>query len=139
MLNLFIKIHLLFQKNVRILSDYCKSINFRCIQFLQFLPTGQIRGYLFSHISYCAKAKKNVLFGQPDLCHPKYKFPEGWNVTHSENHWSNEQTMQEYAENVLILYVESVVDEYPLNHKIRKCCAYLTCLLRTEWIRSKTS
>jgi hypothetical protein len=54
---------LLFKKNVRILSDYCKSINFRCIQFLRFLPTGQIRRYLFSCISYCAKAKKKVLFG----------------------------------------------------------------------------
>ena len=30
---------------------YCKSINFRCIQFSRFLPTGQILGYLFSHIS----------------------------------------------------------------------------------------
>jgi hypothetical protein len=42
--------------------SYCKSINFRCIQFSQFLPTGQIRGYFFSRISYCAKANKNVLF-----------------------------------------------------------------------------
>jgi hypothetical protein len=30
------------------------------------------------------------------------------------------KTMQEYAENVLILYVESVVDEYPLNRKDQK-------------------
>ena len=54
------------------------------------------------------------------MCHPKYKFPEGWNVTHSENHWCNEQTMQEYAENVLIPDVESVADEYPLNRKDQK-------------------
>ena len=37
---------------------YCKSINCRCIQFSRFLPTGQIRGYVISRISYCAKAKK---------------------------------------------------------------------------------
>jgi hypothetical protein len=53
--------------------------------------------------------------GKTNLCHAKCKFPEGWNVTHSENYWSNEQTMQEYAENVLIPCVESVVDEYPLT------------------------
>ena len=53
--------------------------------------------------------------GKTNLCHAKCKFPEGWNVTHSENYWSNEQTMQEYAENVLIPCVESVVDEYPLK------------------------
>ena len=53
------------------------------------------------------------------MCHLKYKVPEGWNVTHSENHWSNEQIMHKYTENVLIPYVESVVDEYPLRpHQI---------------------
>jgi len=77
--------------------------------------------------------------GKTDLCHLKYKFPEGWNVTHSENHWSNEQTMQEYAENVLIPYVESVVDEYPLNRKDQKALCLFDVFVRTERIHSKTS
>ena len=62
--------------------------------------------------------------GKTDLCHPKCKFPEGWIVTHSENYWSNEHTMQEYAENVLIPCVESVVDEYPLNRKDQKALCF---------------
>ena len=41
---------------------YCKSINFRCIQFSRFLPTGQIHGYLFSCFPYCEKAKKKCTF-----------------------------------------------------------------------------
>jgi hypothetical protein len=73
------------------------------------------------------------------LCHPNYKFPEGWNVTHSENHWSNEQTMQEYAENVLILYVESVVDEYPLNRKDQKalCLFDVVAAHKTDSFKDK--
>ena len=36
-------------------------------------------------------------------CHPKITFPAKWNVTHSENHWSTEETMIEYLEKVIIL------------------------------------
>ena len=46
---------------------YCKSINFHCIQFSWILPTGQIRGYLFSCISYCAKSKKKWTFRSTSL------------------------------------------------------------------------
>ena len=31
--------------------------------------------------------------------------PEGWNITHSESHWSNELTMLEYIEKVLVPYM----------------------------------
>jgi hypothetical protein len=34
-------------------SNTVKVLIFRCIQFSRFLPTGQVHGYLFSHISYC--------------------------------------------------------------------------------------
>ena len=73
--------------------------------------------------------------GKTDLCHPKYKFPEGWNVTHSENHWSNEQTMQEYTENVLIPYVENVVDKYPLRpHQIDVLFDGIATLIYADFI-----
>ena len=29
--------------------------------------------------------------GKTDRCHPKFKFPPEFNITHSENHWSNEE------------------------------------------------
>lgn len=38
-------------------------------------------------------------------CHPKITFPPNWNITHSESHWSTEDTMLEYLDNVIIPYV----------------------------------
>ncbi len=31
--------------------------------------------------------------GKTNRCHPKYKFPSDWHITHSPKHWSNETTM----------------------------------------------
>ena len=41
-------------------------------------------------------------------CHPKYKFPLGWDITHSKKHWSNEHFMFQYIKNVIIPYVDNV-------------------------------
>ena len=46
--------------------------------------------------------------GTTDRCHPSYKFPKDWNVTHSQNHWSTSETMIEYAKSVLIPYFDKV-------------------------------
>ena len=46
--------------------------------------------------------------GKTLCCHPNYKFPPGWHITHSPNHWSNETTMIEYIENIVIPYVENI-------------------------------
>ena len=35
-------------------------------------------------------------------CHPRVTFPAKWNITHSDNHWSNETTMGEYLDEVII-------------------------------------
>ena len=43
-----------------------------------------------------------IYAGKTDRCHPEFNFPSTWNITHSENHWSNEVTMLEYADQVLI-------------------------------------
>ena len=34
-----------------------------------------------------------VYKGKTSRCHPHFKFPQGWHITHSPNHWSTEQTM----------------------------------------------
>ena len=46
-----------------------------------------------------------VYQGKTTGCHAKVTFPEKWHITHSENHWSTEQTMLEYLENIIIPYV----------------------------------
>ena len=43
--------------------------------------------------------------GKTDRCHPRFEFPSDWNITHSPKHWSNEQTMFQYIEHIIIPYV----------------------------------
>ena len=40
-------------------------------------------------------------------CHPKFRFPPDWNITHSPKHWSTEQTMIEYIHEIIIPYVKA--------------------------------
>ena len=42
-------------------------------------------------------------------------FPKSWHVTHSENHWSNEKTMCDYIDNVIIPYFERTRENYSLD------------------------
>lgn len=43
--------------------------------------------------------------GKTKRCHPRFKFPAGWLVSHSHNHWSTETTM---IKCVIVPYVENV-------------------------------
>ena len=43
--------------------------------------------------------------GKTPQCHPKISFPEGRDIWHSPNHWSNEQIMLHYVDNVLTPYL----------------------------------
>jgi hypothetical protein len=60
-----------------------------------------------------------IYMGKTTRCHPNVKFPYQWNITHSKNHWSNTDTMVEYANAVLIPYVEilRVDNKKPKNAK----------------------
>lgn len=44
--------------------------------------------------------------GKTDRCHPSYEFPEGFNVTHTPNHWSNEEKAKELLRKVIIPHVK---------------------------------
>ena len=46
--------------------------------------------------------------GKTPRCHPHFKFPPGWNITHSPKHWSTEETMVEYVEHIIAPYIEKV-------------------------------
>lgn len=39
-------------------------------------------------------------------CHPQLDFPEGWDIWHLENHWSNEDTMHCYIEKIIVPFIE---------------------------------
>lgn len=46
--------------------------------------------------------------GLTDKCQADYNFPDEWHVTHSANHWSNEDTMLKYVDEVLVPYTKKV-------------------------------
>ena len=50
------------------------------------------------HLIYCGKTNK---------WHPNIAFPPGWDIHHSENHWSTEATMLHFIDCVLVPYVPS--------------------------------
>ena len=45
--------------------------------------------------------------GTTERCHPRFKFPPGWHVTYSKNHWSTEKTMLEYVDNIIVPYISA--------------------------------
>ena len=53
--------------------------------------------------------------GKTDRCHPRgIEFPEGFNVTHSENHWSNEEKAIEHLQMVIFPYLEKAKEDLNL-------------------------
>ena len=48
-----------------------------------------------------------VYAGLTDKCHPCFNFPPGWHITHTPNHWSNEETTLQYIQEVLIPYCQT--------------------------------
>ena len=50
--------------------------------------------------------------GKTSRCHPKFQFPEGWDITHAPNHWSNEFTMIQYINNIVVPYIVKVREQF---------------------------
>ena len=64
--------------------------------------------------------------GKTNRCHPVgIDFPEGFNITHSKNHWSNEDKVIELLEEIIFAYAESKRDELGLEQD-QKCWLILT-------------
>ncbi len=67
--------------------------------------------------------------GKTDLCHPKFVFPDEWDIFHSENHWSNVDTMIRYVEKIIVPYVENCRDllaeeESLVSYKQKALCLF---------------
>ena len=56
-----------------------------------------------------------VYQGKTDACHPSYKFPPEWDITHTPNHWSNKDTMELYLENIIVPYIANKREELKLD------------------------
>ena len=57
-------------------------------------------------------------------CHPMVTIPNGWNLSFTLNHWSNEQTMMTYLQAILILYVEKTWADLNLSKNHRALVIY---------------
>lgn len=64
-----------------------------------------------------------IYAGKTDACHPKVNFPKDWNVTHTESHWSTDDSMIEYIEKIIIPYVENIRDNLPVSKSDQKALA----------------
>ena len=42
-------------------------------------------------------------------------FPAGWDITFTENHWSNEETTRRYITNILLPYLDQTKKELKLD------------------------
>ena len=45
--------------------------------------------------------------GKTAICHPQISFPHNWVISHSSNHWSNEETMLQHIRDVIVPFVDS--------------------------------
>ena len=43
--------------------------------------------------------------GKTERCHPTVAFPEGWDIWHSENRWSSEDTTKRYITKIIVPFV----------------------------------
>ena len=46
-----------------------------------------------------------IYLGKTIGCHTKVTFPNDWNITQSDSHWSTESTMLEFIDKVIVPYV----------------------------------
>ncbi len=69
-----------------------------------------------------------VYKGKTAKCLPSVSFPADWHVTISHNHWSNESTMKDYIEVVLLPYVRAKREELKLasDHRALVIFDYFT-------------
>ena len=56
-----------------------------------------------------------IYAGKTKCCHPQgIKFPSGFDVTHSLNHWSNKEPANQYIREIIIPYVDKIKEELGL-------------------------
>ena len=46
-----------------------------------------------------------IYAGKTERCHPRISAPDGWDIWHSHNHWSNEETMKRYIEMIILPFI----------------------------------
>ena len=55
--------------------------------------------------------------GKTERVHPHYKFPEGFDIWHTHNHWASQQTTIHYLKKVIIPYIQCTRESKQLGNK----------------------
>ena len=50
--------------------------------------------------------------GTTPRCLPNIEFPKAWDITCTANHWSNEETMMQYIDKLLLPYIKKKEKNY---------------------------
>ena len=56
--------------------------------------------------------------GKTDQCHPNAQFPSDWDIFHTENHWSNEQSMLRFVDTIISPYINETRYHRDITRKI---------------------
>jgi hypothetical protein len=60
-----------------------------------------------------------IYTGKTPACHPKgVLFPSDWHITQTDNHWANENTVNEYVEKIIIPYVDKTRGAHKDQHAL---------------------
>ena len=59
-------------------------------------------------LDWSVPASTSHLKGKTGRCHSTFNFASDWNITHSENHWANEDTTVDYINNIIAPYLQQV-------------------------------
>ena len=65
-----------------------------------------------------------VYKGTTSRCLPTVQFPSDWDITYTEHHWSNEQTMIHYEQKILLPYIAKKKKELKLQDSQRALVIY---------------
>ena len=57
--------------------------------------------------------------GKTQRCHPVVAFPTGWDIWHSSNHWSNEETMKRYLDTVMLPFISAQKKKFSFSSSQR--------------------
>ena len=66
-----------------------------------------------------------IYAGKTNRCHPQgIEFPHGFDVTHSHNHWSNEELAIQHIRKIVIPYVDKMKEELRLPKEQKSLLIY---------------
>ena len=62
--------------------------------------------------------------GKSPKCLPEIRFPEEWDITYTENHWSNEETTIQYIHNIILPFIHKQKTAKKLLPDQRALCIF---------------